>query len=39
MANTISLSQILTSRPAVCPTIYGYILPSVPDHSGYIKIG
>ena len=39
MANTISLSQILTSRPAVCPTIYGYILPSVPDHNGYIKIG
>lgn len=39
MANTISLSQILTSRPPVCPTIYGYILPSVPDHSGYIKIG
>lgn len=39
MANTISLSQILSSRPAVCPTIYGYILPGVPDHDGYIKIG
>lgn len=39
MANTISLSQILQSRPAVCPTIYGYILPGVPDHNGYIKIG
>ena len=39
MANTISLSQILRSRPAVCPTIYGYILPSVPSHNGYIKIG
>ena len=39
MANTISLSQILTSRPAVCPQIYGYVLPSVPDHDGYIKIG
>lgn len=39
MANTISLSQILQSRPAVCPTIYGYILPGVPDHNGYIKVG
>lgn len=39
MANTISLSKILTSRPAACPTIYGYILPGVPDHNGYIKIG
>lgn len=39
MANTISLNQILTSRPAVCPTIYGYVLPGVPDHDGYIKIG
>lgn len=39
MANTISLSQILQSRPAVCPTIYGYILPDVPNHKGYIKIG
>ena len=39
MANTISLSQILQSRPAVCPTIYGYILPDVPTHKGYIKIG
>lgn len=39
MANTISLSQILSSRPAVCPTIYGYVLPGVPDHDGYIKIG
>jgi len=39
MANTISLSQILKARPAVSPTIYGYILPNVPSHSGYIKIG
>lgn len=39
MSNTISLSQILSSRPAVCPTIYGYVLPGVPDHDGYIKIG
>ena len=39
MANTISLSQILKARPAVCPTIYGYILPGVPSHNDYIKIG
>ncbi len=39
MANTISLSRILQSRPAVCPTIYGYILPDVPTHKAYIKIG
>ena len=39
MANTIQLSQILKARPAVCPTIYGYILPEVPSHNGYIKIG
>lgn len=39
MANTILLSQILKARPLICPTIYGYILPDVPDHEGYIKIG
>ena len=39
MASTILLSQILKERPAVCPTIYGYILPDVPNHNGYIKIG
>lgn len=39
MANTISLSQILKARPAVRPTIYGYILPDVPNHKGYIKVG
>ena len=39
MANTILLSQILKARPAVCPTIYGNILPDVPNHNGYIKIG
>ena len=39
MANTISLSQILKARPTVCPTIYGYTLPDVPNHNGYIKIG
>ncbi len=39
MANNISLSEILHKRPAVVPTIYGYILPNVKDHDGYIKIG
>ncbi len=35
----ISLGDILHSRPAVTPQIYGYTLPTVPDHDGYIKIG
>lgn len=39
MAGNISLSEILHSRPAVKPTIYGYTLPTVADHNGYIKIG
>ena len=39
MANNISLSEILHTRPAVVPTIYGYILPDLSDHDGYIKIG
>lgn len=39
MANNISLSDILHNRPAVVPTIYGYILPDLKDHEGYIKIG
>ena len=39
MANNISLSDILHTRPAVVPTIYGYILPGLQDHDGYIKIG
>ena len=39
MANNISLSEILHNRPAVVPTIYGYILPDLKDHDGYIKIG
>ena len=39
MANNISLSDILHNRPAVVPTIYGYTLPTVADHDGYIKIG
>lgn len=39
MANNISLSEILHTRPAVVPTIYGYILPDLKDHDGYIKIG
>ena len=39
MANNISLSEILHKRPDVVPTIYGYILPDVKDHDGYVKIG
>lgn len=39
MAGNISLSDILHNRPAVVPTIYGYVLPTVADHNGYIKIG
>ena len=39
MANNISLSEILHKRPDVVPTIYGYILPDLKDHDGYIKIG
>lgn len=39
MANNINLSDILHNRPAVVPTVYGYTLPTVDDHSGYIKIG
>ena len=35
----INLSDILHNRPKVEPQIYGYILPTVPDHEGYIKIG
>ena len=39
MAGNISLSDMLHNRPAVVPTIYGYTLPDVADHNGYIKIG
>ncbi len=39
MANNISLSEILHNRPTVESTIYGYILPDVKSHDGYIKIG
>ena len=39
MAGNISLSDILHNRPAVVPTIYGYTLPDVANHNGYIKIG
>lgn len=35
----ISLSDILHNRPSVVPTIYGYILPDLEDHKGYIKVG
>ena len=36
---SISLSEILHNRPTAEPQIYGYIIPSIPDHEGYIKIG
>ena len=39
MANNIRLSDILHARPSVVPTIYGYIIPDLKDHEGYIKIG
>lgn len=39
MASTISLSDILHNRPSIEPKIYCYILPTVPDHNGYIKVG
>ena len=39
MAGNISLSDILHNRPAVVPTVYGYTLPDVANHNGYIKIG
>ena len=39
MANNISLSEILHKRPVVVPTVYGYVLPDLKDHDGYIKIG
>ena len=35
----ISLSELLHTRPAVVPTIYGYEACNVSDHEGYIKIG
>lgn len=35
----ISLADILHNRPAVVPTIYGYVLPDLADHNGYIKVG
>ncbi|MDO4378989.1 MAG: GIY-YIG nuclease family protein [Erysipelotrichia bacterium] len=39
MAANISLADILQNRPDAVPTIYGYTLPTVSDHVGYIKIG
>ena len=35
----ISLSELLHNRPFIVPTIYGYILPDLADHNGYIKVG
>lgn len=36
---TNNLGEIFHNRPDVTPQIYGYTLPTVPDHEGYIKIG
>lgn len=35
----INLSDILHNKPTISPTVYGYILPGVADHDGYIKVG
>lgn len=35
----ISLSDLLSRRPVVTPQIYGYTIPGLKDHDGYIKIG
>ncbi len=35
----ISLNDMLSRRPVVEPQIYGYTLPGLQDHKGYIKIG
>ena len=35
----ISLSDILHNRPSIEPQIYGYIIPEVKDHEGFIKVG
>ncbi len=39
MAVNTTLQEFLQTRPEVTPTIYGYTLPNVPSHDGYIKIG
>ncbi len=39
MANVIRLDDILHNRPPVVPQIYGYTIPGLADHEGYIKIG
>ena len=33
------LSDLLHDRPLVQPKIYGFIIPGLADHEGYIKIG
>ncbi len=32
-------TEFFAPRPDVFPQIYGYVLPDVPSHKGYIKIG
>ncbi len=39
MAVNTTLQEFLAVRPEVNPTIYAYILPDVPSHNGYIKVG
>ncbi len=39
MAVNTTLQEFLQTRPEVTPTIYAYILPDVPSHNGYIKVG
>ncbi len=39
MAVNTTLQEFLQTRPEVSPTIYGYTVPEVPSHDGYIKIG
>ena len=34
-----TLSDILSNRPLIEPQIYGYIIPGLKDHEGYIKVG
>ena len=31
--------EFFKQRPAVVPQIYGYKMPGVPSHNGFIKVG
>lgn len=39
MANIVRLEDLLHDRAPVVPQIYGYTIPGLKDHDGYIKIG